>query len=230
MPKIKIVEDIWSTGGAATHFKKMTEIKDPIGTKFLSHRNFRFSMETLVYRYRTGTILKKRYSPHAFKKRYGALGIFNTKGNTGIVTDIGTSTRISTLIYISDCRSSALVDTNCCGLACDSQGMWENGVHNSKCGCFKNDTLSGDAVIRLALRVMCIGENNTGHSFNVKNLTSHQITAMFISGSIPPGISASMVTQNNYLQNSLRVNGREYCNVVNCNGGFIGEGWMKKES
>ena len=134
------------------------------------------------------------------------------------------SFRIKATMRLSSC---SFVDTACTNLACDSLGMRDNGISKSQCPCWKVEHRVGGVVACAALKVDCQGICNPGHSFMVKNFTSRQFTANFIEGETPPGLSAAMILDNRVLRTAMRRNVSKYINIVNLNGQWNLEGWIK---
>lgn len=123
--------------------------------------------------------------------------------------------------------SSAFIDTSCTNISCDSLEMRKNGVSKTHCSCWKVEHRVCNIVLCVAFRVTCQGECNPGLSFMVKEYTSRNFTSLFVSGRIPPGLSAAMMLSDNNIRLAMRRNVRQYINIVNANGGWDLEGWIK---
>ena len=124
-------------------------------------------------------------------------------------------------------RNSVFIDTTCTNTSCDSLEMRKGGVSMAHCACWKVQHRVSSVVLCLSIKVFCQGECNPGHDFMVKDFTSRNFSSNFITGEIPPGVTAAMIIGTNYLRREMRVNVKRFINLVNANGGWNIQGWIK---
>jgi len=122
-----------------------------------------------------------------------------------------------------------VIDCNCKGSFCAALDLWKDGIIAPVCPCFSATKRTSGVTLLWSFRFHvddCSGRTIT---HQVSSFTSSEFMKRFLSHDlIPPGLTASMITENETLYRQLIDNLYDGIEEVNESGGFEISGWLRK--
>jgi hypothetical protein len=125
-------------------------------------------------------------------------------------------------------ESFYFIDTKCTGRCCDAIDVYHEGTVAKQCACFSIISRLSQVVLMISFRVIQFSEPHAA-LFTVSNFTSRRFTNLFITeGSIPFGVTASMITSDRRFYRAAMRNAQDLINRVNERCGWAVSGWTRR--
>lgn len=120
-----------------------------------------------------------------------------------------------------------VIDCHCRGDLCSGLDQYKDGNILTTCACFTSMKRTAGITLLLSLGLVMAGDGGEV-KLDVFDFTSRDFTLKFVSGGVPAGITASMITENDDFVRTFLDNVVTAVDVVNRNGGFSVSGWVRK--
>lgn len=119
------------------------------------------------------------------------------------------------------------VDSKCMGRTCDGAMCYDNGIV-SRCPCFTAISRLSQIVGCFDVSVTITEDGNQTTSINIRNFTSRNFTSMFLSGSIPLGLTATSINHDRERMRLIRRNIARIFSRINERNGWSLTGWSRR--
>ena len=125
-------------------------------------------------------------------------------------------------------RNFFLVDSKCMGRMCDGAMCYHNGIIVSKCPCFTAISRMSQIVGCFDLFVTITGDDNQTTTIDIREFTSRRFTSLFLSGSIPLGLTATSINHNRERMRLIRRDIARILSRINERNGWSLTGWSRR--
>jgi len=114
------------------------------------------------------------------------------------------------------------------GRLCDGAMCYNNGSIVSKCPCFTAISRLSQIVGCFDLFVTITGDDNQKTTIDIRDFTSRRFTSLFLSGSIPLGLTATSINHNRERMRLIRRDIARILNRINERNGWSLTGWSRR--
>jgi hypothetical protein len=125
-------------------------------------------------------------------------------------------------------KSIDVIDCPCKGDFCGGLEMYKDGSIVTKCPCINLFKRTSGITLLMSILLKVNGGDDEDREYVVNDFTSRDFTNQFLSAGIPPGLTASMIQENEGFVNLFLDNVIEGIDQVNAGGGFEVSGWVRK--